>query len=268
MPVFVTDFRLLKYRFIVYIFIMGKYWIIILKGFCIGATMTVPGISGGTMAVVMGIYEDLLSAINGCFRKPKEKIPFLLWFMAGGAAGFFLLAGVVTYLLENEKTGMIVRLVFAAVIALGIPLLVKNSGLSKPDVKGVFCLIAGAAIVVSINFLPVGNMGDKDGVWWIVAQLLAGVIAGAAIILPGISITHMLYIMGMYGDIIHRVYSLQFISLIPFAIGLISGIFIIGKVFESFMEHHKKCVYMAITGFVTGAVVLLVMDGIGWINVK
>lgn len=241
--------------------------LIILKGFFVGATMTVPGVSGGTMAVIMGIYEDLLSAINDVFKKPKEKIPVLLFFAVGCIAGFFTLAGVVTYLLENRKTGMIVRIVFAAIVALGIPPLVKNAELSKPDIKCILCVLAGAAVVVVLNFLPVGNMGDKGGILWAITQMLAGVIAAMALVLPGVSVTHMLYILGMYTDIMHKVYSMQIVSMIPFAIGFAVGIFATGKILQGLMENHKKGMYSTITGFVIGSVILLIMDGISRINV-
>lgn len=71
------------------------------KALWIGATMTIPGVSGGTMAVVMGIYEDLIRAVNGLRNEPKKYIGFLLQFVLAAGAGFLLLARLVTWLLEQ-----------------------------------------------------------------------------------------------------------------------------------------------------------------------
>ncbi|MFR2782212.1 MAG: undecaprenyl phosphate translocase family protein [Clostridium sp.] len=58
---------------------------ILLKGAWVGGTMTVPGVSGGTMAMVLGIYDRLISSVSRVFKEPKQSIPFLLWFALGGA---------------------------------------------------------------------------------------------------------------------------------------------------------------------------------------
>ena len=78
---------------------------VIAKGLWVGSTMTVPGVSGGTMAVVAGIYEDLLHSVNQLRREPLRQIPFLLQFVLGAGTGFLLLAGIITRLLQNEMTG-------------------------------------------------------------------------------------------------------------------------------------------------------------------
>ena len=87
--------------------------ILILKGLWIGSTMTIPGVSGGTMAVVTGIYEELIKSINGLRKEPKEHLPFLIKFALSALVGFILFAGFVTYLLENIHTGTYIRFLFA-----------------------------------------------------------------------------------------------------------------------------------------------------------
>ena len=96
---------------------------VILKALWIGSTMTIPGISGGTMAVIVGIYEELISSINGLLKDPKKHLPFLLQFVISACIGFILFAKLVTSLLESPTYGNIVKIIFVvpvAVIALGV----------------------------------------------------------------------------------------------------------------------------------------------------
>lgn len=102
----------------------------ILKGMWIGATMTVPGVSGGTMAVVIGIYEDLIAAVNGLFKNPLKHIGFLLKFVAGAFIGFIFFAKWITFLLSSNNFGEIIRFLFMGIVIGGIPLLVNKSGMA------------------------------------------------------------------------------------------------------------------------------------------
>ena len=105
---------------------------IILSGAFIGGTMTVPGVSGGTMAIIIGIYEQLLGAINGLKKNPKENIIFLIKFLLGACIGFLFFAKLITGLIDNDMTGGFVRFFFCGIVIGGIPLLVKKSEV-KPN---------------------------------------------------------------------------------------------------------------------------------------
>ena len=106
---------------------------IILKALWIGSTMTIPGISGGTMAVIVGIYEDLISAINGLLKNPRKHLPFLLQFVISACIGFVLFARLVTSLLESPKYGTMVKVIFVLIILAGIPFLYKKTNIKSGD---------------------------------------------------------------------------------------------------------------------------------------
>ena len=230
----------------------------VLKGLWVGSTMTVPGVSGGTMAVVVGIYEDLIHAINGLKRDWKENIIFLFQFLLGAGTGFFIFARIVTILLEQGTTGALTRLFFGGVVIGGIPLLVRKAGIGDVEYRHVLCLFGGAFIVFQLAKLPQGLFVNGEGILFWLLQLVAGVIIAIALILPGISVTHILYIMGLYEVVLQRVYELNLLSLLPLVIGVFLGIFMTTNLLEKGLEKFPEEVYMAIIGFVSASLLSLI----------
>ncbi len=233
----------------------------ILKGLWIGSTMTVPGVSGGTMAVVVGIYEELIHAVNGFRKEPLKQIPFLLRFVLGAGSGFLIFARIVTYLLEQDTMGEVMRLLFCGIVVGGIPLLVKKSEVKKIKVHHVFWLVCGAMIVLALAKLPHGTFTEGSGIAGFLLQVAGGFLIAVALILPGISVTHMLYIMGLYEVVMESVYSFHFIILIPLAIGGVLGTFLTTGLLEYLMKRYTEEVYLVIIGFVTGSLVSLLPPG-------
>lgn len=234
---------------------------IILKGLWIGSTMTVPGVSGGTMAVVTGIYEDLIHAVNGLWKNPRKYLPFLLLFTAGAGTGFFVFARCITYLLEHPVAGEITRCAFCGIVLGGVPLLVRKAGVDDVRWKDVACLAAGGLAVTLLTFIPHGSLAEGSGILSVLLQLAGGVLVAVALILPGISVTHMLYILGLYEVVLYRVYQFHWLSLLPLAIGVIGGTFLTTGVLERLLERYPRAMYQVIIGFVAGSVVMLVPSG-------
>ncbi|MBQ9984342.1 MAG: DUF368 domain-containing protein [Lachnospiraceae bacterium] len=229
-----------------------------LKGLWVGSTMTVPGVSGGTMAVVVGIYEDLIRAINRLKNEPKVYMIFLLQFALGAVVGFLVFARMITALLESAATSSLTKLFFCGVVVGGIPLLVRKSEIDKIKGKHIVCLLVGAAVVLAMTMLPTGLFVVGSGITFWILQFVAGVIIAIALILPGISVTHILYIMGLYEVVLQKVYALQFVSLIPLVVGLFVGTFLTADLLEKGMECYPQEIYMAIIGFVAGSLVQLI----------
>lgn len=232
-----------------------------LKGLWVGSTMTVPGVSGGTMAVVVGIYEDLIHAINGIKKEPKTHIIFLLQFALGAVTGFLVFAKMITELLENESSSSLTKLFFCGVVVGGIPLLVRKSEMEKIEGRHIICLVVGASVVFAMSMLPTGLFAVGSGIAFLILQFVAGVIIAVALILPGISVTHILYIMGLYEMVLQKVYGLQFVSLIPLLAGVLIGTFLTADLLEKGIERYPQEVYMAIIGFVAGSLIQLIPSG-------
>lgn len=229
----------------------------ILKGLWIGSTMTVPGISGGTMAVITGIYEELIQAVNGLRKHPAKHIPFLLKFSIGAGMGFFLFAGFVTLLLQGSISGELIRFFFGGVVAGGIPLLVTKSSIEKIRPMHIVSVFAGVAVVWVLASIPQGLLYGGSGISYLLLQFAGGFFLAIALILPGISASHMLYVLGLYEFIVEHVYALELLELSVLAVGAIIGIFVTADILERLIRKYTANIYMMIIGFVAGSMVTL-----------
>ena len=237
-----------------------------LKGLWVGSTMTIPGVSGGTMAVIIGIYEDLICAINGLRKNPQKHIWFLLQFLLGAGVGFLFLAGWITRLLSNEATGNLTRCFFCGIVVGGIPLLVQKTGIQKIKPGHILYLVLGIGIVLVLTGLPQGMFAAGSGISFFLMQILGGVVIAVALVLPGISVTHMLYIMGLYELVLEKIYEFRFLDLLPLVVGVILGTFLTADFLEKIMKKYPAEVYMVIIGFVAGSVISLIPEDTGNIS--
>ena len=231
---------------------------VILKALWIGSTMTIPGISGGTMAVIVGIYEELITSINGLLKDPKKHLPFLLQFVVSACIGFILFAKLVTTLLESPKYGSIVKIVFVIIILVGIPFLYKKANIKTLGFSHILCIFTGILIVVSISSLPSDLFIEKKGFFNLLIQLIGGIIIAIALVLPGISVSHMLYILGIYESVMHSVYSFHWFNLVPLLAGVILGTFATTSILEKLLNKYPDKVYMTILGFVAASITTLI----------
>ena len=242
---------------------MKQQLIVILKGIWIGGTLTVPGVSGGSMAMILGIYGRLIKSVNTFLLGKKDRksaFSFLMSFSIGALIGIFVLSGVVVWALEIFPTPVL--FFFAGVVAGGLPLVFSEIKGSLLRWYHIFYLILGVLIVVSFSYMPnnLFELGFDHGFFGIVVQLIAGIIAAVALILPGISVSHMLYVLGIYQTVITAISSFEILKLVPFSFGVLGGVLLTSKMVEVLMERYKCGTYMLILGFVLGSVFELLND--------
>ncbi len=242
-----------------------KRFMVPIKGLIIGSSMAVPGVSGGTMAIVLGIYDRLLGAISGIRKNFKENMWFLIRFGLGAGIGLVLFYELIGYLLEIFPIP-VAALFFGAVIG-GIPALI---GKIKPEkATAGFCItsllwgVLGVAIVLGVaNILDIlkwfglvepnvtslvsttGSITLANVLLWIVT----GFVISIALILPGISTSHMLIILG-----ITSILKMPLPALAVIGISLLVGIFAITKPLEWAMNRFTRPTYCVIIGFVIGS---------------
>lgn len=209
------------------------------------------------MAVIAGIYEDLITAINELWKNPKKQVPFLVRFGLGAGLGFLLFARSITWLLEQDVTGELLRFFFSGIVLGGIPLLVVKSGVKKVKLKHMGEVLFGGVIVLLLSFLPTGIFTTETALLSGLIQIVGGIIVAVALILPGISVSHMLYILGLYPVVLEHVYQFEFLELLPLTAGVIAGCLLTAKVLERLLEQRTEAVYLVIIGFVSGSVMQL-----------
>lgn len=233
---------------------ISKYLILALKGLFIGGAMDVPGVSGGTIAVVSGIYKDLLDAI----AKPFKNIPYLLSIFIGMGAGLVLFANIIEYLFGAFPIPTI--FLFIGLIAGSIPYLYKK-GDFKPLKWYYFVLAAVGLTLVLIlgkdvsltNTIQYTDLSIKT----VIILLSAGIIAAAAMIIPGISGSFVLVLLGLYSTFIGAVKDLNIPFLVVIALGAAIGILFISKIMSWLLNKFYSATYAVILGLVIGSIIVL-----------
>lgn len=225
----------------------GKTFI---KGLMIGATMTVPGVSGGSMAMVLGIYDRLLKHVSEITKYPKESLAFLLWFAAGAGTGAFLLSGGIGWLLTTRAEG-ILRFFFLGAVAGGIPMILKSASVSRIRRRELICILTGILTALLIALIPQGIFapGTENTPMHLLFQLAGGFIIAVALVLPGISASQMLYMLGIYESTLKAISSLDIFAFLPLTVGGILGTYLTARILEQLIKKHREATFLMILGF-------------------
>ncbi|HCL01079.1 MAG TPA: DUF368 domain-containing protein [Lachnoclostridium phytofermentans] len=238
------------------------------KGVIVGGSMLVPGVSGGTMAMLLGIYDSLITSVSNFFQHPKKALKVLIPFVLGALLGMVVIAKPILALIE--KYPMPTLYFFLGAVAGGIPFIIKKADVSKLSFSTVFYLLFGIALVVGIARLPENlftvslNVGLRE----ILLLIAAGIFVAVALILPGISVSYMLLVMGMYQNTMDSISRVYLPYLIPLGIGGILGILLTTRLLEKAMNKYPRPTYLIILGFMIGSVAEIfpgVPNGLEWI---
>ncbi len=215
--------------------------------------MSVPGVSGGTMAILLGIYDKLISSISNFLKDIKGNTIFLLKFCLGSFLGIGSLAFVISWLLEHFPIP--VSFFFLGAVIGGIPALYQKTRESKLIVASGIYFIIGLVLVISIGFIPTGNIdvSSSTGFTHYLMLLVTGIIIALALVLPGISTSHMLLVLGMYDSMLAAIkgFDIMYVGLL--GISTVIGIFLITKPIEWTMNKFPHQTYCLIIGFVLGS---------------
>ena len=226
-------------------FLLFRWITDFLKGMLIGISMLIPGISGGTMAIILGIYNDLIGAVSGFFRSKGKSIFLLIRVGAGLCIGAALL---------SEKLIMLFRLFpelsvffFIGAISGSLPMLLRESGLKADKLHMLIFAVIGAAAVFILKLLPenVITLYSGGGTYFI-----SGIVIAAALVLPGISTSHMLLVLGLYEKVWQSVSAIDLSVIIPMAAGGIIGTFLTAKAAEIIQRKYPCAFFLTISGFV------------------
>lgn len=236
-----------------------KNKIIFLKGFIIGSSMSVPGVSGGTMAILLGIYDRLIGAISNFFKDIVGNFLFLLKFCIGAFAGIGSLAFVITWLME--KFPLPVSFFFLGAVVGGIPALYKKTKESKFQFSSAIYFLIGLVVVVSIGFIPKNvlnfDAGSNAFMW-----LITGIIVAVALVLPGISTSHMLIVLGMYDTALNAITDFDIVFIGVLGVSVLIGVILTTKPLEWTMKKFPHQTYCMIMGFVLGSTTEIFKDKI------
>lgn len=222
-----------------------------LKGLIIGGTMLVPGVSGGSMAMILGIYDRLISSVSSFMKNKKENLIFLVIFSMGGILGILVFANPLLQLIERYPMPMLYF--FIGAVAGGVPLIVRQSGAKKLTWRIAGYVVLGLIAVSALGLLPPDLFSAENSTGFLLL-LVAGFVTAAALVLPGVSVSYLLLILGLYDRTMNAISTLHLPFLLPLGIGLVLGIILITRALERAMAAHPHPSYFIILGFLLGSV--------------
>lgn len=243
----------------------------IIGGIAIGIANVIPGVSGGTMMVILGIFNRMMEAISGIFKRVnpnrKDDIIFIFQVLVGAAIGIVGFAKILEILFDYYPTQTIYW--FIGLIAFSIPLFVK--GEMEGEKLAIVPFVCGLAIIFGLEFLNPGEGNTvvnpdfpplSSGLF--IKMVIIGTISGATMIMPGVSGSMVLLILGEYylfkSYLAHVTsFSLDVIMPLGFmAIGIAFGIVVSAKLCQYFTRTHKAGFLSLILGLIIASSLVLI----------
>jgi putative membrane protein len=239
-----------------------RYLVLILKGMAMGAADVVPGVSGGTIAFISGIYEELIESLRKiditALQTLRNQGPvaawhwingnFLLAIFAGVAVSLFSLANVITYAMETWPI-LVWAFFFGLVLA---SVIYVSRQLERWRLVEFVCLLGGVLLAAGITAANPAQLPDS---WWMLT--IAGAIAICAMILPGISGSFILLLMGLYSTFLHAISSFDVLSLASFGIGCVVGLLAFSHLLSWLLRHYHGATLATLTGFLLGSLQMI-----------
>lgn len=263
--------------------LLKRVGIYVVDGVVIGMAVMIPGVSGGSMIMSMGLYPALIAVIGGTNEERRKNIPVLLPVVVG------LLCGIVafSYLLKLALANFPLQtaMVFIGLILGGIPMLFDQIKGSRFTVGSLISfLVAVAAMVLMLVFSAKASLdlSLQPSLWHFLLTVALGFLSSATMIIPGVSGSALMLILGYYNEITGRVRSLSegvrtmngaaigenVLVFIPYLIGAILGIVLTSKGIKKLLEKHPVTTYWALIGLmVTSPLAVLVKSGVVWSTV-
>ncbi len=259
-----------------------KFIVDIFKGMVIGLANIIPGVSGGTMMVSMGIYDTLIYCITHLFKQLKKSLMTLLPFAIGMVAALVILANLITMALDSYP--LPTNTLFIGLILGGLPAILKQiKGEKKGVLGGILFVLFFALIILMATLKEPMDTGATItlSALEVVKLVVMGVIASATMVIPGVSGSMMLMLLGYYYPVVSALKALvagllagdmaalltNVGILLPFGIGVVVGIFAVAKLIELLLSRWKGFTYCAILGLVVASPVAILM-GIGFENLQ
>lgn len=236
-----------------------KFIIDLCKGVLIGAGGILPGISSGVLCVIFGIYEKLLDSVLNFFKDIKKNFKFLLPIVIGGIIGVVVFSKILQIALY--KYPLQTKSIFIGLILGGVIILFKDINKEeKFEIKNIvyiaISMLIGIGMVVLENKIGNNSVLNTNYMYLI----LSGFLMSIGIVVPGVSSTIILMIMGTYSLYLSSIATLYFPVLIPIGIGLISGGLIFMKIIKFLLNKFYTQTMYSIIGFTIGSIFVLIPE--------
>ena len=224
-------------------------------GVVIGISNVIPGLSGGTTAVILNIYDRLIGSISRLRKEPRKSLSFLVPLVIGAALAIIACSNLISYLLDQHY--MIINFFFIGIILGSIPMIWKRG--TKDGLKPwhfIPCLVTFGIMIFTIvgPFDASSESVVTTLTPFVFAQLfLCSAVAAICMIIPGISGSFVMLLFGVYTTIMTAVSDFNFLLLLPIGLGALLGILIGAKMIDFLLRRYPQATYFSILGLVLGS---------------
>lgn len=224
------------------------------QGALIGLGAVLPGISGGVMCVVFGVYKPIMELLSHPFHAIKKYYKMLIPLIIGGGIGFIVISKLLGFLLNQYPDPSVC--VFVGLIAGMIPSLFREAG-SKGRSKGSFlsmgiCFAVILALLLGLNAVHVNI--TPNFIWY----LFCGFCIALSVIAPGMSFSTLLMPLGLYTPLVEGIGNLNFRVILPAGIGALLTVILLAKAVTRLMDRHYSIVFHGIIGIVIAATIVII----------
>lgn len=250
---------------------MKETIILIIKGFIMGIANIIPGVSGGTLALTLGIYEDFIQALSHFFKKLKENIKFLVPILIGIGLAILSMSRVIDY--SYDHFPIPTTMFFMGLVIGGVPLLlrkVKGTKEAKQPSSYIIAAITFTLVLVLALSEQLFNVSFKANLvnmnmTGYVLLFLVGVVAAATMVIPGVSGSLVLMLLGYYYPVLKVIKNLtkfkdlgsNFIIAAVFGLGVVVGIVAISKLIEFLLKKFETKTYFGVLGFIISSIIAI-----------
>ncbi|OWZ83257.1 DUF368 domain-containing protein [Natranaerobius trueperi] len=227
---------------------------LILSGGFIGLSNLIPGISGGTIAVISGIYEDLISALTSRIFS-RDNLTFFIYLAIGALLAILIFSQLIEYMMGEYLIQM--QLLFAGLIFGSLPSIYAR--LEYKEFQFRYLLSVLLAFLMPVIFLNLQSNeifnNNASPLFNILSLFIAGLISSATMVIPGVSGGMILMVMGMYNTIISAVSNFDLMVLLLFGFGVLSGVLLFSHLIKYLITQYTELTYLVIIGLLLGSVV-------------
>lgn len=249
---------------------MKENIVLVVKGFIMGIANVIPGVSGGTLALTLGIYEKFIAAISHFLTNLKENIKFLIPIAIGMVLAIITMSSLITECFENFPVPT--SMFFMGLVIGGIPLLTTKLKGKKENkqISSYIIMLLTFSLVLFLALAPsiFGETGDVKlglNLGSIILLFLVGMIASATMVIPGVSGSLVLMLLGFYFPILNTIKSFlkfnnfmkDFMILAVFGLGVLIGIVLVAKLIEYLFEKFETKTYFGVIGFILASIIAI-----------
>lgn len=239
-----------------------KWLLRVVQGAIIGAGAILPGISGGVLCVVFGIYQPMMALLAHPLRTFKKYAGLLFPVLIGWAIGFFLIAKVLNLMFSNASYAYSATWLFVGLIAGMIPQLFREAGKQGRTYKSWISLAVSTVVVLIL--LAILHFGTRitiePNIWWF---FVCGVLWGISLVAPGLSSSSILMFLGLYQAMTAGISNPTLEVILPMAAGILFVVFISARSINYMFDKHYSSSFHAVLGFVIASTIAILFPATG-----